>query len=283
MRASAKRMMRILACLTAVSVGLSAAVPCGAASQAVGGGATVMPMVPAYEKRPVLVFPLGWEPEVTQRVEGVPAAAWTALKAWLAKTGVFEAVAPDPSCPTLQRAVREQRLKQEELTTFPYSDETVFKIAREFGDPIIVAGAVSEYRYDASANRAEISLSLTVVDPANPNARRTVGVSGMSKPQPTVGTQEVLIAEAADDAGMKAAAAIAGITPDALKERVTQALSQADAAAAKAAKKPARRGISRGFLFMLAAIATGIAANVGGGGLVAAAVGGGVVPPAPPF
>ncbi|MGC8833400.1 MAG: hypothetical protein ACP5R4_05035, partial [Armatimonadota bacterium] len=267
MRASAKRMMRVVACLTAVSVGLSA-VPCRAAS--VDGGAAALTTVPAYERRPVLVFPLGWEPEVTQKVEGVPAAAWTALKAWLAKTGVFEAVAPDPSCPTLQRAVREQRLKQEELTTFPYSDETVFKIAREFGDPIIVAGAVSEYRYDASANRAEISLSLTVVDPANPNARRTVGVSGMSKPQPTVGTQEALIVEAADDAGLKAAAAIAGITPDALKQRVTQALSQADAAA-KTAKKPVRRGISRGFLFMLAAIATGIAANVGGGGLVAAA------------
>ncbi|MGQ9698470.1 MAG: hypothetical protein ACUVRO_10825 [Armatimonadota bacterium] len=241
--------------------------------------ANVAEPAPVIEKRSVLVFPIGKEPEVTGGPAALPAMVWDAVRSWLNKTGTYEAVSPDPSSPTLQRAVREQRIKQEELTQLPYSQETATKIVREFGDVIVVVGSVLEYKYDTSANRAEVSVSLEVVD-TRTGARRTIGVSGLSKPQPTLGTEEALAAEAAQDAGLKLAAQIAGVTPEALTQRSTQALSPAKEEAPKA-KRSSK--ISRGLWFVLGAIIMGLVANSGGDGGAASTPTIPVTPPAVPF
>jgi len=232
----------------------------------------------AVEKRSVLIFPIGKEPEVTGAPAALPAMIWNAVRSWLNKSGTHEAVAPDPSSPTLQRAVREQRIKQEELTQLPYTQETAAKIAREFGDVMIAAGSVLDYKYDASANRAEVSVSLEMYDPRT-DVKRTIAVSGMSKTQPTVSTEEALATEAAQDAGMKLAAQIAGVSPEALSQREAQAL-----APAKAAPKAKRSSkISRGVWFVLGAIIMGLAANSGGDGHAVSPATGGTTPPAVPF
>lgn len=260
----------------AVAAVAAAVILGGLPAQAAREKASPTEPAPVLEKRSVLVFPIGKEPEVTSGPPALPAMVWNAVRTWLNKTGTYEAVAPDPSSPTLQRAVREQRIKQDELLQLPYTQETAAKIAREFGDVMIAAGNVLDYKYDASANRAEVSVSLEVYDP-HTGTKRSIGVSGMSKPQPTVGTEEALAAEAAQDAGMKLAAQIAGVTIEALTQREAQAL-----APAKAAPKAKKSKISRGIWFVLGAIIMGLAANSGGDGhAVAPTVP--TTPPAVPF
>lgn len=276
------RIGRAVAGFLSLWMALSVAAPAFAARRRAPQNAQVAQAPIGADKRTVLVFPLGKDQEVTGGPADLLATAYQSLLAAINRTATLAAVAPDPSSPLLQRAVREQRLKAQELIP-PYTPETAVKIANEYPDAVVVAGTVSDYRYDASANKAEVSLSLQVIDPFAAQRQRLIAVTGTSKVQPTVGTEEALATEAAQDAAIKAAAQLAGTTPEAISEQV-QLSAIAPGQPAQPTQQPAVRPRSRfhsGLLFLFAAAIIGLATS--GGGAAALAAGGGTLPPPVPF
>lgn len=127
---------------------------------------------------------------------------------------IGEAVVFSNRSPIIQRAIRERRLTQTQVSG-PMTVADSGTVAKEFMARMVVGGSIASYTYDKANNSAEVSLSLDVRD-MSAGRTRVVAVNGTSQASSVVSTELALATEAANNAALSAAAAIGGVTVETL-------------------------------------------------------------------
>ncbi|MBW3623633.1 MAG: hypothetical protein KY468_09535 [Armatimonadetes bacterium] len=244
-------------------------------------GATTAPLFDANERNVLL---LGFETD--ESVQGVPGEVISTLPARIAsvlnRTYDMDAAVFNRTSPIVQRALRERRLTEAQVTG-NVPEAAYPAVAREYGVNTVVTGTVSSYNYDRATNAVELGLTLDVRALGPGGRTQVIAVSGRTAPVGVVSSEIALAAEAANDAATRAAAEIARIYG-------LQPVPERPAEAPKRARKNRTGAIAAvGAVLLLVAI---IAGNKGGNRNVdtttpppANGGGGGdnTTPPPPPF
>lgn len=186
-----------------------------------------------------------------------------AMSSILRSTGKFDVVPFDRRNPSIVRALEERRLREAEVTP-PFEDTgVVVRLARDLGAEYALAGVVEDYRYDAEAHKASLSVSVQWVEAKSGRVAKSVAVS-VDATGTATSTQEEVNAKVAAEAVNRV-----------LQELAVGEVNMVQPTAAPA-KKPAAKRSNIGWIVLgiglIAAIASG--ARSSGAGVEA--------PPPPP-
>jgi len=149
---------------------------------------------------PVLVLPFAPSPEMEGTVPAMLVASLTrAMTSSLRGTGRFEVVQFSAASPSIVRAVEEGRLREPDITPPFDNPDLAVRVSREIGAQYAIAGLIEDYRYDASTQRASLSVSVQWLDVKGGRALKTVAISAEAAGTAT-STQEEVNAKAVSEA-----------------------------------------------------------------------------------
>ncbi|MCS6949632.1 MAG: hypothetical protein RMM06_00255 [Armatimonadota bacterium] len=231
--------------------------PVGSSPLAAAQGRTLPPTV--------LVLPVAPTQQADVTVPATLSTSLTrAMSSMLRSTGKFDVVPFDRRNPSVVRALEERRLREAEVN--PPFEETgvIVRLARDLGADYALAGVIEDYRYDAEARKASLSVSVQWVEAKSGRVAKSVAVSVEATGAAT-STQEEVNARVAAEAVNRV-----------LQELAIGEVSMTQPTAAPA-KKPAVKRNNVGWILLgiglIAAIASGARSN----GAAAD------TPPPPPF